>query len=133
MSTSVFLAWILGPTLVVVGLAILFNREYYRDMVERFFNDPQDYFFSGAAALITGLAILTVHNRWEAHWSVFITVIGWGALIKGVFRLLFPQAGQRAFAAALKPHAYLTLAGVVMVPIGLWLTWNAWAEGGWGG
>jgi hypothetical protein len=31
----------------LVGLAILIQREYCRDMVERFFNDPQDYFFSG--------------------------------------------------------------------------------------
>lgn len=126
MDTSVFLAWLVGPLLVVVGLAILVNREYYRDMIERFFNDPQDYFFSGVAAFLAGTAIIAAHNIWVADWTVIITVIGWGALIKGASRLLFPQFGRQLFAGALKSHSYLVLSGVIIVPIGLWLIWNAW-------
>ncbi len=129
MSTSVFLAWLIGPTLVIVGLAILFQREYYRDMVERFFNDPQDYFFSGLGSLVIGLAILTAHNLWVADWRVIITVIGWLSLFKGVSRILVPQWGRHLFAFALKSHSYLVLSGVIMVPFGLWLTWNAWQAG----
>ncbi|MEO1038831.1 MAG: hypothetical protein AAFX09_04740 [Pseudomonadota bacterium] len=129
MSASVFLAWLIGPTLTVIGLAILINREYYRDMVERFFNDPQDYYFSGVAALLTGLAIIALHNRWTADWSVFITVFGWAALLKGLVRLLFPQFGRGLFEGALKTHSYLVLSGVIMVPLGLYLTWQAWSAG----
>ena len=130
MNSSIFLAWLIGPTLVIVGLAILIQREYYRDMVERFFNDPQDYFFSGVASLVMGLAIVAAHNLWVADWRVIITVIGWVALFKGVARLLFPQFGRHLFAFALKSHSYLVLSGVVMVPFGLWLIWNAWDGGG---
>ncbi len=130
MNSSVILAWLIGPTLVIVGLAILIQREYYRDMVERFFNDPQDYFFSGVGSLVIGLAIITTHNLWVADWRVIITVIGWAALFKGAARILFPQFGRHVFAFAFKSHSYLVLSGVVMVPFGLWLVWNAWNGGG---
>lgn len=125
MSLSVFLAWLLGPLFVVVGLSMLINRAYYRDMVERFFADPQDYYFSGVAAFLAGVAIVVSHNLWVADWRVVITLLGWIALAKGTARILAPQAGRGLF-QAMKPHSYLVLGAVAVVPIGLFLTWNAW-------
>lgn len=130
MDVSVFLAWLIGPTLTLVGIAILIQRNYYRDMVERFFNDPQDYFFSGVGSLVIGLAIIASHNLWVGDWRVIITVFGWAALVKGVMRILVPQFGRHMFAFAFKSHNYLVLSGVMMVPFGLWLTWNAWVLSG---
>jgi len=130
MDVSVFLAWLIGPTITLVGLAILLQREYYRDMVERFFNDPQDYFFSGVGFMVIGLAIVASHNLWVADWRVIITVIGWASLIQGAVRIMVPQFGRQLFASAFKSHSYLVLPGVAMIPIGLWLTWNAWAASG---
>jgi hypothetical protein len=130
MDVSVFLAWLIGPTLTLVGLAILLRREYYRDMVERFFDDPQDYFFSGVGFLVIGLAIVASHNVWTADWRVIITVIGWASLIQGAVRILMPQFGRSLFSFAFKSHSYLVLPGVVMVAFGLWLTWSSWTQGG---
>lgn len=130
MDVSVFLAWLIGPTLVLIGLAILLRREYYRDMVERFFDDPQDYFFSGVGFLVIGLAIVVSHNIWVGDWRVIITVIGWASLIQGAVRILFPQFGRHLFAFAFKSHSYLVLPGVFMVAFGLWLIWGAWTGGG---
>ncbi len=129
MSTSVFLAWLVGPTFIVVGLGMLLNREYYRDMVARFFNDPQDYFFSGFWALIIGLMIVTTHNVWVTDWPVIITALGWASLAKGMVRILAPRWGRSLFASAFKSHSYLVMSGVIIVGLGAWLCWAAWSAG----
>ena len=130
MSLSVYLAWIFGPFFIVVGLSMLLNRAYYRDMVERFFNDPQDYFFSGAAALAGGLALVAGHNVWVVDWPLLITLVGWAMVVKGVLRLAVPQFGRGFFTAALKTHSHLALSGVILLVAGTYLVWSAWRAGG---
>ena len=130
MSLSVYLAWVFGPFFIVVGLSMLLNRAYYRDMVERFFNDPQDYFFSGAAALAGGLALVAGHNVWVLDWPLLITLIGWAMIVKGVLRLAVPQFGRGFFTAALKTHSHLALSGVILLVAGAYLAWSAWRAGG---
>jgi len=129
METSVFIAWMIGPFLVVTGLAVLINRKYYRDMAERFFNDPQDYFFSGAVSFLVGMAIIITHNRWVADWTVIITLFGWLSLAKGVLRLTWPQGGRAFFNSTMKPLNYLAVSGAVMIALGLFLIWQAWSAG----
>ena len=126
MSLSVFLAWLIGPLNIVIGLAILMNRNYYRDMVAKFMTDPQDYYFSGVAAFVIGMAIVVTHNIWVVDWPVLITLTGWGSLLKGSVRLLFPAFGKNLFQKELQSHSYLVLSGAILIPMGLWLTWGAW-------
>jgi cytochrome bd-type quinol oxidase subunit 2 len=90
MPSSKTIAGLIGPTLIAIAVALLLNLESFPALAESVSRDPLLIFVSGVLMFIAGLAIVRVHNRWEADWTVLVTVLGWIALIGGLARMMFP-------------------------------------------
>ena len=93
MTPSAYIARILGPVLVIIGLGLLLEGETFRAMAGEFLRSAALIYFSGLITLAVGLAILNVHHLWTPDWRSIITVFGWLALIGGIFRILAPKFG----------------------------------------
>ena len=91
MSTSLFLAKLIGPVCLVIGLALLINGAAFRALAGDFLNNPALMFLSGVITLPAGLAIVLTHNVWAGDWRILITILGWLAVIGGLIRILAPQ------------------------------------------
>ena len=91
MQTSVFLARLIGPVMLVVGIAVFANQRAFRDMAEEFLASPALLFLSGLLIMPMGLAIVLAHNVWTADWRVLITLFGWLNAIGGAVRLAAPD------------------------------------------
>ena len=73
MTPSAYIARILGPMLVIVGLGLLLEGETFRAMAGEFLRSAALIYFSGVATLALGLAILNVHHLWTRDWRSVIT------------------------------------------------------------
>src|ERR1700720_997611 len=97
MSTSVFLARLIGPVMLVIGLAVFANQRAFRELAEEFLASPALVFLSGLLIMPVGLAIVLTHNIWAADGRVMITLFGWLNAIGGAIRVVGPpyviQAG----------------------------------------
>jgi hypothetical protein len=91
MPTSLFLAKLIGPVGLVIGLALLINGAAFRALAGDFLNNPALMFLSGVITLPAGLAIVLTHNVWAGDWRILITILGWLAVIGGLIRILAPQ------------------------------------------
>jgi len=91
MATSIFLARLIGPVCLVIGVALLVNGEGFRAMLFEFIDSPALIFLSGIITMVAGLAIVVTHNLWVPDWRVLITVIGWLGTIGGAIRIVVPQ------------------------------------------
>ncbi len=91
MTTSLFLARLLGPLLLIAGLGIAFNREFYRGVAGDFVANRGLIYLGGAAVLLGGTAIILTHNVWTADWRLLITLIGWLTALRGAALILAPQ------------------------------------------
>jgi hypothetical protein len=119
MTTSLFLARLMGPVALLAGISLLFNREAYLAMAKEFMQSPALIYLSGLLTMIAGVAILLAHNLWVADWRVIITVTGWLATIGGAIRIALP--GQtRALGAAMLESRTALYAGA-----GVWLVAGA--------
>ncbi|MBT4916851.1 hypothetical protein HN709_04955 [Candidatus Peregrinibacteria bacterium] len=92
METSILVAQILGLVYVVLGLGMLLNGAYYKKTFDELLKSPSFMFFGGIMSLILGFLIVRVHNFWVMDWTVIVTIIGWGALLKGFMIFLAPKA-----------------------------------------
>jgi hypothetical protein len=121
MDTSLFLARLFGPMLVVLAVGLLTRQDSWRTMANDFVANRPLLFLSGFLTLLGGLAVVNTHNVWEGGWPVIITILGWLALIGGTARMLFPEAVMGMSEKMLASKTYLTVGGVVEGLIGLWL------------
>src|SRR4030088_2803068 len=96
MSTSVFIARLIGPVMLAIGLAVFANQSAFRDMAEEFLASRALIFLSGLLIMPVGLAIVLTHNIWAADGRVMITLFGWANAIGGAVRLGGPPHGERA-------------------------------------
>ena len=127
METSVFLARIMGPLLLIVGAGIFINIEHYRRLVADFGASPLSIYMAGTTALMLGLLIVAFHNVWEWHWPVIITVLGWAALLKGAVRILAPKLVAERFQRYGRNGNVVTASAVVTLVLGALLTYFGFA------
>jgi hypothetical protein len=119
MQTSLFLAKLLGPVMLVIGLAVFANQRGFRDMAEEFMASRALMFLSGLLIMPVGVAIALTHNVWTPNWRVLITIFGWLCAIGGALRLFGPLIVVKAGHAMLKQPHFTTVAAAIWVVLGL--------------
>src|SRR6266436_268411 len=118
MSTSIFIARLIGPVMLVIGLAVLTNQRAFREMADEFLASRALLFLSGLIIMPVGLAIVLTHNIWAADGRVMITLFGWLNLIGGAARLCAPEYVMQSGRAMLKRPRFIPVAAAVWVVAG---------------
>jgi hypothetical protein len=119
MSNSLFLARLIGPVMLVVGLAVFANPRGFREIAEEFLASRALMFLSGLIIMPVGVAIVLTHNIWTADWRVAITVFGWLCAIGGALRLFGPLFVVKAGHAMLRQSYFTPIAAAIWVVLGL--------------
>ena len=118
MATSKYIAGLIGPTLMALALSETIHLRIWTTSI------PSVVYLNGAVLFVAGLAIVRSHNRWTAGWPVLVTLVGWVAVLGGLFRMFAPEARQAGQNAA-------TFAGFAAVfAIGVFLTFKAYNREG---
>ena len=130
MQTSIFLARLLGPALLIMGAGILINQAYYRGMTREFVASRPLFHLAAVVGVVAGLAIVLVHNVWEPNWRVLITLLGWINLVRGALSILLPEQGFAMGGRMMASKNMPMLAGIVAGLIGLTLCYFGYTAKG---
>jgi hypothetical protein len=130
MDTSIFLARLLGPTMLVMGLGLLVNRSTYRALSLEVLDSRALLFIAGLIAFVGGLAIVLTHNVWIAGWPVIITIFGWASLFAGIVRIVFPDSVAQLGRRAIDSQGFLMFGIVLYLALGAWLIYAGYAGAG---
>ena len=117
MDLSILIAKLYGVVYAAFGLGMIINMKFYKKLFDDMYKTTTFIFGWGIFASITGLFIILHHNFWVADWTVLITIIGWIALVKGLYMLIFP--GYLNFSKGLfKSNGMLYVMGVFALAFG---------------
>jgi hypothetical protein len=94
MQASVFIAKLLGPILLVAGIAMLINRKELDAIAHELLRSPLLLLLLGIIDFAIGLAIVLTHNVWVADWRLIITLLGWALMVRGAVRMLIPRQAK---------------------------------------
>ena len=127
MEASIFLAQLIGPVMLAMGLFVAFNPERISRVGREVLDSDALLMISGAITLPAGLAIVLTHNLWLADWRVLITLIGWIMVVAGVARLMLPGFMQRIGASMLDRPLVTGVPGALMALIGAYLAYRGFS------
>jgi hypothetical protein len=130
METSIFLARLLGPAMLVVGLGLLVNRATYRTLSLEVLDSPALIYVAGLLAFVAGLAIVLTHNVWVAGWPVIITLFGWVSLAAGIFRIVFPASVMQLGRRLVDSQGFLVVGIALYLGLGAWLGYAGYVGAG---
>ena len=123
MQTSRYLARLMGPVMLAMAAVVLLNGAAFRVVVGQFLASYALIFIAGLLTFTAGLATVLAHNIWTPDWRVIVTVLGWLAVIGGLFRILFPQIVVSVGGAVLAQAAALPAIGFGVVILGAVLSY----------
>ena len=118
MDTSIFLARLLGPSMLVIVAGLAVNRATYRALSREFLDSPALIYLAGLMTFVAGLAIVLTHNVWVANWPVLITIVGWLGVITGVARTVAPQRVAERGKTFAANHNFPYIAGGIWFLVG---------------
>ncbi len=121
METSIFIAKLVGPVLIVGGLLGLFRPGEMKRLAEDFLASRPLIFGAGFLALLGGLAIVNTHNVWTDDWRVVITLLGWVSMVAGILRMGFPNTIRKIGTLMIDRPVVLRVAGGIQLAVGAWL------------
>jgi hypothetical protein len=121
MNASILLARLIGPFIVVIGIAVVFNMKVFRKVIDDFFKNAGLLYLSGLFSFAAGLTVVLFHNIWTADWRVIITVLGWIMLLKGICLIVFPSTIDRFSGIWMKNINVVKIPWAVLILIGLFL------------
>jgi hypothetical protein len=128
MQRSIYLARLIGPVAVAIGVGLLFNAAVYRVMAVQFLGSTALIYLSGILAMTAGIAVILAHNIWVGDWRVIITLFGWLAAIGGTFRIIIPDQialiGQRV----IDTPNMAVIGGLIVVVLGGVLSYYGYAD-----
>ena len=116
---------IIGLVYFGIGLGILANQKFYRDLLKNYIETPLLAPIGGTAALLFGVLISTYHNIWHG-WPILITILGWIALFKGITILVAPRLHFAMVGALQKRPLLLYLSGTFATLLGLLLIYTSY-------
>jgi hypothetical protein len=119
MQTSIFLARLIGPIVLIAGIGMITNPALFRQIAEQSLSSYALIYLNGLLAMTASLAIVLAHNVWEPDWRVLITLLGWFVAIGAAVRIVMPERTQRLGYRFLKqnPHSVRTTA-IVYLAVG---------------
>ncbi|MBS0629272.1 MAG: hypothetical protein JSS30_03500 [Verrucomicrobia bacterium] len=88
--SAVMIAKIMGPFLVIVGLWFLFCQDL---LTKLRLSSEKNFGILYVAAVINvliGLTIVAFYNVWALNWAITVTVLGWFAVVRGIYMMFFP-------------------------------------------
>lgn len=118
MDISIFFARLWGSYFIIFGSLFIITNQLGRTI--EMTDDKSFVISTGYITLIMGLVTVILHNLWVADWRIFITVLGWSTVIKGVQKIGFPGF-IRNQAQRFKKKQWLSAAFLLLM--GIWLLW----------
>lgn len=127
MQTSIFIARLLGPVFLAIGLAVLANRPAFRALGKEVLRSHALIYLFGTLDLVGGLALVLVHNVWVLDWRVLITLLGWIGIVRGLVRIFFPQRIMKFGTRMLRSQGVFVYGAIVTLAIGAVLSYFGYA------
>ncbi|NOX52542.1 MAG: hypothetical protein GXP16_18720 [Gammaproteobacteria bacterium] len=124
---SIWIAKLLGPIILTLGVTMAFTPRNLQEMTKQFLADRPLILISGVLAMIAGLSIVNTHNLWNWDWRLIITLFGWALVIGGIFRVAAPGLVLKVGESMMDQPIMTRLVGICWSLLGAFLTFKGYA------
>ncbi len=124
METTILLAKILGPVLLLRGVSILLDRQHFKEMLDGLERESATVAFSlfPIALLMACVALALLHTDTSSPAAILIRLIAWGGMAKASLLILFPRVVV-AKARLLGQAGFIQVVWAVCTGVGGYFAW----------
>jgi hypothetical protein len=91
MELSILIARIASVSYLSIAIALMSGSIKIDELLDSFRRSSGLRLITGFFTIILGMIIVNYHNIWVRDWRLFVTLVGWIAVIKGALYIVFPE------------------------------------------
>ena len=114
--------------MVVFCVSLLVNAKFYIRLVKGFQDESVRFLYYLIVLVIGAVTVSFFLNQWAWNLRGLITLLGWGALLKGAFGILLPDLSNRIIQKINLSPVVIYPTGVIMLIIGVYLLFIGFAK-----
>lgn len=115
-----FLAKVVGLSLIIIGAAIVLRRHYFLPVFAAFVEQRLLRTTISMIELVAGLFIV-VHNAWSPLPAAVISLLGWMAVAEAAAYLLLPDTLVARLIGTFNTALWYVVGGLLAIAVGLYL------------
>jgi hypothetical protein len=124
MTSTVFLARLIGLFLLSVDASVLFQKAMFMAVLNNLTENRTSLFMVGVVLLLCGLSVVLTHNVWnDGFLPLVVTLIGWVLILRGVISMFVPGDGVARMIRWARVDEFSRLYATLTLVIGAYLTW----------
>jgi hypothetical protein len=124
MEITTILVRFFGILFAVFGFSMIINRKGTAAALTGLIKSQGLLWLTGLITLVLGSVFVALCNGWDSGLGLIVAIVGWLALIKGVFILFFPSAAAALYRRFVT-DGMLVFCGVIAFILGLvFLYWG---------
>ncbi len=108
-----------GIPLFVMGLVWVIRPQSLKQIIKDMAANKGALLLAGISAFVIGYLIVAFHNVWSGGSTVIITVIGWLALLKGLFITIAASANMDLYAVIARIRKFFVVLPWLVLIVGL--------------
>ncbi len=120
MDITIFLARLWGSFFIIFGALFIVTGQLGKTI--EMTDDKAFVISTGYITLLMGLVTVILHNVWIYSWEVFITILGWSTVIKGISKIGFPEHIHKQAQRFKKKQS---VSALFLIAMGVWLFWKS--------
>lgn len=124
MELSYFLGQLMGLSVVLFSIVGIIRPKIIKAAASDFNHESFSALVIGLIAIVVGLSVILSHNVWEFSWRVWITLLGWSSLIKGLTYAIFPEFLISISRHMLNKKSWIQGSLSIMLILGIYLTFK---------
>lgn len=118
MGIAIFAAKVFGVFMLSLSVGLMVEKKHFMKVYNNFVDEPVATFTLAALLILIGMLLVVNYNVWMWNWTVLITLMGRGSLIKWVVMLALPVHTQKMSKKIVSEH-YLSMVSVLVLLLGL--------------
>ena len=112
---TMLLSKLFGVYLVILAIVMLGQARYYRALLVDFTQHRHLIFMCATSSLLLGIFLVLIHNFWNMHPRVLLTLFAWWILIKSALWLGAPDTMSRLVGKMYDGSGYYIAAALVLI------------------
>lgn len=117
-----FLAKLWGFSMIITCLALLFPKNVRR--VFSILENQGSLFLIGLINTVLGIALILTYNIWDGSWRVFISLLAWLILARGLVVLFFPGFVEKVALKMKSKTGLLSFLFLIFIFLGCFLVYE---------
>jgi uncharacterized protein YjeT (DUF2065 family) len=114
---------ILGLFYLAMGLGMLADPRFYKEMINKMIDNEAVFFVTGLLIFIMGYFLVAYHNIWIGGWTIIITIFGWLTLLEGLMMIVIPEKSIKLYNFIKVSKGQLSIYGVIVFVLGIIFTY----------